>query len=225
MKKSFMKMFGSAALAISLIAALNACSEDNSASGVDGDASVDGGSISYGTLVDDRDGQTYRTTEIGGKVWMAENLNYSNDLGKGSVCYDLNPANCEKYGRLYGWDAIEFVCPDGWRLPSREDFDGLLTTAGASSKERSRNLRANSWGRGVDKFGFSALPGGHVEPGLWFVCLGGCAEFWSSTEDRSGTNAFALTILNVDDESHALNAEVTEDDKKLAHSVRCLKDN
>jgi hypothetical protein len=33
-----------------------------------------------------------------GKTWMAENLNC--DVA-GSVCYDRDPANCAKYGRLY----------------------------------------------------------------------------------------------------------------------------
>lgn len=74
----------------------------------------------YGTLLDERDGQTYRTVKIGDQVWMAENLNYAytgvpykyGSLREGSFtsdstswCYDNDPANCDTYGRLYTWAA------------------------------------------------------------------------------------------------------------------------
>ena len=69
----------------------------------------------YGELVDDRDGQKYKTVKIGEQWWMAENLNYAYtgvpvDNGpytsdSTSWCYDNVPANCAKYGRLYTWAA------------------------------------------------------------------------------------------------------------------------
>jgi uncharacterized protein (TIGR02145 family) len=69
----------------------------------------------YGSLTDDRDGQTYKTVKIGEQWWMAENLNYaytdvpfkydSYTSDSTSWCYFNDAANCAKYGRLYTWAA------------------------------------------------------------------------------------------------------------------------
>ena len=66
--------------------------------------------LNLGTVTDERDGREYKTIGIGSQMWMAENLNYSDDvnfpsmLGK-NTCYMNNPDSCEKYGRFYTWTA------------------------------------------------------------------------------------------------------------------------
>ena len=60
---------------------------------------------------------------------MAENLNYET---KDSYCYENDPANCEKYGRLSTWEAALNACPPGWHLPSREEFETLVANVGGS---------------------------------------------------------------------------------------------
>lgn len=79
---------------------------ENGGSGSGNGSAGTGGNTSFGTLVDERDGQTYRTTKIGDQVWMAENLNFP---VKGSYCYDNTLVNCEIYGRLYTWEAAQDV--------------------------------------------------------------------------------------------------------------------
>ncbi|MBR2020944.1 MAG: hypothetical protein IJ939_00775, partial [Clostridia bacterium] len=81
----------------------------------------------YSELADDRDGQTYKTVKIGDQWWMAENLNYETDS---SFCYKDSAEFCEKYGRLYTWDAVVDVCPDGWHLPSKAEWETLITAVG-----------------------------------------------------------------------------------------------
>ena len=66
--------------------------------------------FSYGELIDERDGQTYKTIKIGEQTWMAENLNYAylqptSTRDSASECYNNDPGNCTKYGRLYTWHA------------------------------------------------------------------------------------------------------------------------
>lgn len=107
----------------------------------------------FGSLVDERDGKVYKTVaiEINGvkQTWMAENLNYADSLLGESLCYDGDIKNCEKYGRLYTWNAAmnttedivavyesgsdgalnpQGICPDGWRLPTEADWEVLQPT-------------------------------------------------------------------------------------------------
>ena len=130
--------------------------------------------INYGTMTDPRDGQTYKTTTIGSQVWMAENLNYVTvggvaDDGVGSQCVlKNNPQYCNIGGRLYTWNAAKNVCPEGWRLPSNDDFMLLLSTVsdnvvsgdGYSEIRDAEKLRSQvvpHW-NGTDDYGFSAIP-------------------------------------------------------------------
>ena len=100
----------------------------------------------YGILVDERDGQTYKTIKIGEQVWMGENLNYAylqptTTLDSSSWCYNDSAEYCEKYGRLYLWSAAMdsaalfsdgtkgcgyFPKVDGWyRCPNEKNVLGI----------------------------------------------------------------------------------------------------
>ena len=109
----------------------------------------------YGEMTDSRDGQKYRTREIGGVVWMAENMRF---VTSGSWC-----EKCERYGRLYTWDDAVSVCPDGWTLPTADQWIDLFEAAGSIEKA-GKNLKASyKWdndGNGVNTVGFAALPAG-----------------------------------------------------------------
>jgi len=152
------------------------------------------------TFKDARDGKEYRTVEIGNQTWMAENLNYN---ASGSLCYDNDPANCKKYGRLYNWETAKKVCPAGWHLPSKDEWEILVNnvsnvmTAGAKLKAGNGwdSYQGNS-GNGSDDYGFTALPSGAYMDN--FGGIGSLSFWWTSTEKDKDT-AFLSIITNNSD--------------------------
>jgi len=129
------------------------------------------------TLTDTRDGQKYATVCIGDQVWMAQNLNYSNNNSEGN-CYQENAGYCNSYGRLYTYEevvgsmqqasetnpsGIPGICPEGWHVPSYPEWEELFYAIGpsvAGKKLKSSTGWTNPAHAGTDDFGFAFLPGG-----------------------------------------------------------------
>ncbi|MCF8307388.1 MAG: hypothetical protein K9I68_00105 [Bacteroidales bacterium] len=188
-----------------------------------------GGGGTTGTFTDPRDGQTYETVEIGNQVWFAENLNYETD---NSWCYDNDPDNGDTYGRLYNWEAALDACPDGWHLPSDEEWKTLEMELGMSQSEadddgwrgydQGEQMKStsgwNSNGNGTNSSGFSALPGGFRHSDGSFYTLGNIGHWWSATE-FSGSYAWFRVLGSGRDQVHRDGS-----DKAGGYSVRCLKD-
>jgi uncharacterized protein (TIGR02145 family) len=169
---------------------------------------------------DPRDGTVYRTVKIGNQVWMAENLNYK--IGD-SWCYDNNEANGKKYGRLYTWDAAKAACPRGWRLPTRQEWDKLVATAGGCLVGGNKLKSKSGWllnGNGSDEFGVSALPGGYRGPDGGFSGIGTCGDWWAVTEFANGI-ADSLQIYYYTEKDNVFACHTP---KNNGFSVRCVGD-
>lgn len=195
--------------------------------------------FAYGEMTDPRDGNVYKTTQIGGKTWMAENLNYFDIEGaassiKNDWCYWDKPENCESAGRLYTWKVAQRICPEGWRLPTKADWESLLQEVGADSlneilwKGSSKLKSVNGWennGSGTDDFGFTALPAGmkfttRTQDGFTYH---GCSSLmWAATEADGGAADSLAYHMYLDCSND--NAIVNTVRKINGLSVRCVKD-
>ena len=137
----------------------------------------------------------------------------------GSVCYNNDPANCNKYGRLYDWETAMKACPKGWHLPDNDEWQELVDFVGG--EDAGKNLKATSgWsdsGNGTDKYGFTALPGGFGSEGYTYV--GGEYGFWWSSSEYSSVFTTYWAIYNFSNDVY--NQKTGKD---IFYSVRCIKD-
>ena len=198
----------------------------------------------YGTVLDDRDGQTYKTVKIGDQWWMAENLNYETD---NSFCYNDSAEYCEKYGRLYTWAAamdsagtwstngkgcgydqtcsptypVRGVCPEGWHLPDTTEWNALFTAVGGQLTAGKVLKSTSGWyssGNGTDAYSFSALPAGSRYDYGDFDYDGYHAYFLSATELYS-VLAYLMYLYYYNEYAY-----LDYNFKDFGFSVRCLRD-
>lgn len=96
-----------------------------------------------GRLIDPRDGQFYRTVRLRDSWWMAENLRYGvtidqlteqSDNGVIEMYRWGGPGNGDTIGGTYRWqeamnynlNSTQGICPDGWHLPTVDEYNELF---------------------------------------------------------------------------------------------------
>jgi uncharacterized protein (TIGR02145 family) len=190
-------------------------------------------------ILDERDGQTYNTVQIGDHCWMAENLNIGT-WSNGAIpkqCYNSLESNCDIYGGLYSWNTVmnqypNFICPTGWSVPTDNDWCEMTTfldnTVDCSSYSYSgtdvgTQLKSSSgWnlgGNGSNTTGFNALPGGSYSPPTnTYGGIGEEALFWTSTPALPSDLAWYRSLWNGNEQIFR-NANY----KTKNYSVRCIK--
>lgn len=203
----------------------------------------------YGNFTDTRDGHVYKTIKIGTQTWFAENLAYEGageeitdfdewfltTTYEGWCYYDNDKATYgSTYGILYQWGVASIACPDGWHLPTDEEWKQLEGTvdslygypdpewddAGWRGFDAGLKLKSESgWdngGNGTDEFGFMGLPGGSRGCNGSFGDLS-ATFFWSSGEN--GLNGCSRLLSCSDGKVFRFFIIKTN-----GYSVRCVRD-
>ncbi len=189
-----------------------------------------------GTLVDTRDNKRYKTVCIGNQVWMAEDLKYN---APGSYCYDNNTANCNSYGRLYSWttsmngdsasssvpSGVRGICPTGWHIPSKAEWDVLVTYLGGINVAGGALRETTGWDApnvgATNSANFDAKPTGYYNTTI-FSSLGSQVSWWTSTYNTftPGYYYYVTTGSYYASISTIYSAEPNS----LYTSCRCVKD-
>lgn len=171
--------------------------------------------FSYGEYTDPRDGQTYRTANIGHTKWLAQNMNLATET---SLCYRNDSAACKAQGRLYTWHDAQVVCPEGWHIPNRQEYYDLMVMAHSYDRFR----------YDLTHIGFSPTPSGYAYE-KDFKEVNRAAYLWTSVdtlfnEDKDVGGHFCLEIYNRLNGKNCYNTFGWDDKNNMKTAVRCVND-
>ncbi|GGP69157.1 hypothetical protein GCM10009409_37500 [Shewanella saliphila] len=198
--------------------------------------------------VQDREGNVYRTVNIGEQVWLAENLRSTqfqdgSAVSSGAVPND-DAANLLTYGRLYNWHDVadqRNLCPVGWRVATDEDWKTLERTIGMPEAD----LHKDGWRGGeqhiglqlkeaqadglfakfepslVNKQQFFARPAG-VKWNGFYITQGAYTEFWTATS-ATDSQAIIRTLAYSWWNAHKHEIRRATSSKDYMFSVRCVR--
>ena len=84
-------------------------------------------------FLDTRDGNNYRTIQVHSTIWLQDNLRYE-------TAHSYYPNSTKKKekvanGNFYSYQEAQEVCPQGWRLPSEEDWEAYFVYLLASQDD------------------------------------------------------------------------------------------
>ena len=197
------------------------------------------GSSSYDVrkqFCDTRDGHPYAFTTITkrneddevvySETWMAENLKYTNTQEDEHVARSTEDADCLTNGCYYTWNAAKSYCPDGWALPSKDEYQALLDIYGTAAPATKAYLLEGPNGETYDynESGFSAIYSKYYgivalgeETGYAWEGSDEGSYFWTSDAPANGA-AYRFFVGTG-------SANVTQATNRLNYlSVRCIKD-
>lgn len=201
--------------------------------------------------VEDIDGNIYKTVTIGTQIWMAENLKATkfndgteiplakvdaNEWADHTVAASTTPAYCwlydsasvykDRYGAFYnGFTVIRNnLCPDGWHVPSDQDWTILITYLGGESVaggklKETGTINWNEPNNGAtNETGFTARAGGSISDNGSNWYNRSYSFWWSSTVN----NEKYLWTRDINFNVPSISRNYAE--MQVGNSVRCIKD-
>ncbi len=202
---------------------------------------VTSGTNETGLVIDRRNDYTeyYPTVKIGEQWWMAKNMNYEPLRSNPKVdtlltmCYNDTITNCMKWGGLYSAyyatlldlsEGAQGICPNGWHIPTKGEWETLISTLGSNSAVEDLLLGGssdfNAILAGIAERKFLRIKDGRPEYEWKFRGLSSVTYFWSSTPLRTpqATSHWSFTLIKGTSE-----VSTGYDIRANFYSVRCIK--
>ena len=198
---------------------------------------------------DTRDGKTYLIVPMGSQRWMGSNLRYrdsiqtSNLVGNTWCYYDYESYCSGPNGVLYSWtaamdlpddvkaDTVKLtlphrgICPEGWHMPSKADWDTLFAFVEKYGPEGklALALMGDMWAGGasvatLNTFGFDARASGRRKVDGDYEGEMRNGYFWYAESTFKKLPYYYMTYTKSEIE------QATFGDTDWAVSVRCVED-
>lgn len=187
-------------------------------------------------FTDERDGNKYRYVSIGGLDWFARNLAYTG--GFPALGTEILRSI---FGTFYTWDEAMTACPDGWRLPTADDWKSLATGLGATPADGHSIFKGiagklmtdayfndeklwefNNGVKVTGESGFAALPSGYANidgTSSQFCDFYNYAVYWTA-EELNPEQAFYRYMYVTSADVNIANGHK----KSFAAPVRCVRE-
>ena len=200
-------------------------------------------------VVEDVNGNSYNTVQIGTQCWTQSNLKVSkygngdniptrlvnsawqNTTSGAYAIYNNDPVNDGLYGKLYNHYAVtdsRGLCPTGWHVPTDGEWTTLVNHLGGSDEEggalKSTAMQPTLGGWQSPNTGATNSSGFTALPGGRRGYYGGFGSMagdgcWWSSSILSGASAWNRTLGN---DSSGINR--SSGDRADGFSVRCCRD-
>jgi len=212
--------------------------------------------------VTDIDGNIYDAVKIGNQIWMAENLRttklnnglylmtWEENLKYRQEHIDINKAPVDTFIRSYYNNDNNYLvslgcmysrltvssdklCPTGWHIPSREEWDELITFLGINAGGKLKATGTDIWqwpnAQASDEYDFGALPGGMLvisnsfsEDGK-YASYGTRSFIWTRYKPDPNMTIPPVDAAMLSNENGEITFyQVTNESQAY---VRCIKDN
>lgn len=164
----------------------------------------------------------------GDTIYSGRNLDDISAMSQPKFFFYVNNdslSSMKKYGRLYTFYVIDDarnVCPAGWHVPTKNDWDTLKKYLGGQEVAGGKLKSTGSWtspNAGADNSTyFAAIPAGFREPEEVYAEVGKTAIFWTPSPDTANRAWAYYVKYNYPSLFQA------PFEKNKAFSVRCKRD-
>lgn len=186
--------------------------------------------LETGTLID-VEGNSYQTVKIGNQWWMAENFkaikNSSGQNIQEVYVYDNIQGNAIEYGQLYTWAAAVQATPNGWHLPTKEEWEEMINLIGGSgiAGGKMKETGTTHWNApntgASNSSGLTAVAGGFRGGDGIYYTKGEHGSYWGTANNTQ--DPYCVYLYNT---TANVISEVSPIDKTsgIAFAVRYVKD-